>query len=310
MLRSKEQISEAVSVSVSQLVGLNRAATALSLSSKNVRAQIAGDYLSPFKGRGMEFDESRPYQPGDEARNLHWRVMARTGRPFTKMFREEREQPVFLWVDLRQRMHFATRGVYKSVQAARAATLIAWAASQRGDRVGGVIFSERDHYELKPTRGKRGVLQFINRVVAHPAWTDPKPPAPDPRAARDALIRLRRIVRPGSLVFLLSDLGGLDNIAESHMAQLARHNEVTVLFVNDPFERQLPPPGTYRLSNGNEEFVLDTADGDYRDSYAQRFDARVDRLKKLTRQHRIAFFSCRTDDDLSQTLQKSLLVRS
>lgn len=308
MSDSKVHSAEAVTVSVSQLVGLNRAAAAVSLSSKNVRAQIAGDYLSPFKGRGMEFDESRPYQPGDEARNLHWRVMARTGRPFTKLFREEREQPVFLWLDLRQRMHFATRGVYKSVQAARAATLIAWAASQRGDRVGGVIFSEQDHYELKPTRGKRGVLQFISRVVAHPAWTDRSPPS-DPRSARDALIRLRRIVRPGSLVFLLSDLGGLDAVAESHLAQLARHNEVTVLFINDAFERQLPPPGTYRLSNGDEEFVLDATDQRYRDSYTQRFDNRVRDLKKLTRQHRIAFVDCRTDDDLSRTLQNSLLVR-
>ncbi|NNF66553.1 MAG: DUF58 domain-containing protein, partial [Gammaproteobacteria bacterium] len=138
MSAAHEKSTEAVNVSLRQLVALNRAASALTLSSKNVRAQIAGDYLSPFKGRGMEFDESRPYQPGDEARNLHWRVMARTGRPFTKLFREEREQPVLLWVDLRQRMQFATRGVYKSVQAARAATLIAWAASQRGDRVGGL----------------------------------------------------------------------------------------------------------------------------------------------------------------------------
>ncbi|MDH3645437.1 MAG: DUF58 domain-containing protein [Gammaproteobacteria bacterium] len=310
MASSLASTAEAVGVTVGQLVGLNRAATALTLSSKNVRAQIAGDYLSPFKGRGMEFDESRPYQAGDEARNLHWRVMARTGRPFTKLFREEREQPVFLWLDLRQRMHFATRGVYKSVQAARAATLIAWAASRRGDRVGGVVFSETHHHELKPARGKSGVLQFINRVVSHPAWINKESIAPDPRAARDALIRLRRIVRPGSLVFLLSDFGGFDAVAEGHLAQLARHNEITQLFVYDPFERRLPPPGAYRLSDGHDEFLLDTTDARYRDGYTHRFDERVDYLRSLARRHRIAFLDCSTDEDPAQTLQKSLLVRS
>lgn len=309
MSAAHEKSTEAVNVSLRQLVALNRSASALTLSSKNVRAQIAGDYLSPFKGRGMEFDESRPYQPGDEARNLHWRVMARTGRPFTKLFREEREQPVLLWVDLRQRMQFATRGVYKSVQAARAATLIAWAASQRGDRVGGLIFSENHHHEIKPARGKRGVLQFINRVVSHPAWKADAAAKSDPLDTRNALLRLRRIVRPGSLVFLLSDFAGLDESAAGQLGQLARHNEVTMLFVNDPFERKLPPPGTYRLRHGDDEFLLDTTDTRYGAAYRQRFEQRIDRLQTLARQHRIAFLSCATDGDPLVTLQQSLLVR-
>ena len=301
--------AEATVVSVPGLVGLNRAAAALALRGTQVRAQLAGDYLSPFKGRGMEFDESRPYQPGDEARNLHWRVMARTGRPFTKLFREEREQPVYLWVDLRRRMHFATRGVFKSVQAARAATLIAWAASIRGDRVGGVVFSGHEHHELKPARGKRGVLQFINRLVAHPGWAERKSQAADPRALHDALIRLRRIVRPGSLVFLFSDFGGLEEADEAHLALLSRHNEVTALFLHDPFERQPPPPGAYRLSDGEDEYVVDAADEHYRQRHRDRFDERQDRLRNLAQRHRIALMSCSTDDDPVQTLQQSLLAR-
>ena len=117
------ETNDAVRITVPALVALNRSAAGLSLRSARVRARMSGEYISRFKGRGMEFDESRPYQPGDDVRNLHWRVMARTGKPFTKLFHEERERPVFVWIDLRSRMFFGTRGAYKAVVAARAAAL-------------------------------------------------------------------------------------------------------------------------------------------------------------------------------------------
>ena len=200
---------EAIAVSTTALVRLNEAAASLSLHTATVRARMSGEYLSPFKGRGMEFDESRPYQPGDDVRNLDWRVMARTGRAHTKLFREERERPVFLWVDLRPAMFFATRGAFKSVVAARAAVLLAWAANRQGDRVGGIIFSDQHHDELKPGRGKAAVLHLINRVAHHPAWSGEKR-AGVGEVAEQAMLRLRRVVRPGSMVFLLSDFRGLD----------------------------------------------------------------------------------------------------
>ncbi len=139
-----------VRVSTASLIRLIGPASTLSLKVRFIRAQQSGAYLSAFKGRGMEFEEARPYQPGDDIRNLDWRVTARTGKPHTKLFREERERPILLWVDYRNTMFFATKGVYKSVIAARAAALLAWSAHHHGDRVGGIIFSEQIHHELKP----------------------------------------------------------------------------------------------------------------------------------------------------------------
>ena len=301
--------NEAVSVTVADLVQLARPAATLKLGRTQGRASLIGDYLSPFKGRGMEFDESRPYQAGDDVRNLNWRVMARTGKPFTKLFREERERPVFLWVDLRQRMLFATRGMFKAVLAARAAALIAWAASYNGDRVGGVIFSEREHHELKPTRGKRGVLRLINRLATHPAWSHNGEGGSDD-AAYEALLRLRHVVRPGSLVFLLSDFGGLGPKTQAHLSQLALHNELTFFFVHDPFEAELPPPGTYRLSDGDAEWVLDATDRGYRSEYSARFEQHHADVRRLARRNRIALISCRTDQDPLATLQHGLFVGS
>jgi uncharacterized protein (DUF58 family) len=311
MAASRADISDAVRVSVPGLVQLSRPAAGLSLRSTNVRAQTAGEYMSRLKGRGMEFAESRPYQPGDDVRNLHWRVMARTGKPFTKLFREERERPVFVWVDLRERMHFATRGAFKSVIAARAAALIAWAANSHGDRVGGVIFSDDEHIEIKPGRGKAAVLYLIKRLAGHSAWARHEPgeqPA-EAQTMRDAMIRLRRVVRPGSLVFLLSDFAHLDATAEANLAQLARHNEVVMMMIHDELERELPPPGSYRLSDGDEEFVLNSADPAYRELYAARFAERVGQIRRIARRNRMSLLSCRTDEDPLRVLQLALGTR-
>lgn len=306
MSDSRAESVEPVRVSVPALVQLNQAASGLSLRSTRVRAQMSGEYVSRTKGRGMEFAESRPYEPGDDIRNLNWRIMARTGKPFTKLFREERERPIFIWIDLRDRMFFGTRGSFKAVAAARAAALIAWAANQHGDRIGGVIFSDGVHYEIKPGRGKAAVLYFIQRLVQHPAWEQHAHAEHDERSVRDAMIRLRRVVRPGSLVFLLSDFANLDDVAETNLTQLARHNEMMLMMFYDELERELPPPGTYRLSDGDDEFVLDAGDPDYRQLYAQRFTDRIDHVRGIARRNTMSLLTCRTDEDPLLVLRQVL----
>jgi uncharacterized protein (DUF58 family) len=297
---------EAIRVSVPTLVDLNRAAAGLTLRDVRLNAQMAGDYLSRFKGRGMEFAESRPYEQGDDVRNLHWRVMARTGKPFTKQFREERERPVFVWVDLRNRMFFGTRGAYKAVVAARAAALVAWAADRHGDRIGGVIFSDGVHREIKPGRGKAAVLRILKSIVDHPAWDRHDRSADDDRSAREAMIRLRRVVRPGSLIFLFSDFANLDSVTETNLADLARHNDLTLMQIHDRFEAELPLPGSYRVSDGVDEFVMDTTDSRYRALHQKRFEAHLDHLRELARRHRMSCLFCRTDEDPARVLRQGL----
>jgi uncharacterized protein (DUF58 family) len=301
--------AEVVRVSVPALVRLNHAAAGLTLRPNKVRAGMSGEYLSRSKGRGMEFAESRPYQPGDDVRNLHWRVMARTGKPFTKQFQEERERPVLIWVDLRNRMFFGTRGAYKSVIAARAAAIIAWAATRAGDRVGGVICSDGVHHEIKPGRGKAATLHLIRSLAEHPAWDARLPVEDDGQSARAAMLRLRRVVRPGSLVVLLSDFVNFDAATELHLAQLSRHSEVVMMHIYDGLEAELPPPGNYRLSDERNEAILDTTDPQYRALYAGRFNQHVEHVRGLARRYRTTFLSCRTDQDVGQVLRQTLGVR-
>ena len=114
-----------------------------------IQSKLAGTYLAKSKGRGMEFDEVRHYQNGDDVRTIDWRVTARTGKVHTKLFREEKERPVFILTDLSSSMHFGSSLLFKSVQAAHLAALIAWHVKQRGDKLGGLVFSQHQHIELK-----------------------------------------------------------------------------------------------------------------------------------------------------------------
>lgn len=299
-------IDEAVRISVPVLVQLSRFAARLPLSAEKILARQSGDYQSPFKGRGMEFDESRPYQAGDDIRNIDWRVTARSGKTHTKLFREERERQVFVWVDLRASMFFATRGMYKSVIAARMAGLLAWSAIHHGDRVGGVIFSDDNHHELKPKRGKGGALRLINQLVRHPAWDHTDSVKRDPTAGLRSLVRLRRVARPGSLIFLLSDFRNLDEKMESQLVLLSRHTDIVMIFIYDQLQQALPAAGLYRVSNGQQELMLDTYDRERIETYHAHFQQHRQRLEHLAKNRSIHLISCRTEEDPLAVLQSGL----
>jgi uncharacterized protein (DUF58 family) len=300
----KTQGDEVVRVSLAGLIRLNRAAGGLALGTTGIRAARGGNYISSFKGRGMEFDETRPYTPGDDIRHLDWRVTARTGKTHTKLFREERERPVFLAVDSRAPMFFATRGVFKSVMAARLAAIVAWSAQLHGDRVGGQIFSEIDTVELKPEHGRRAVLRLLQNLVEVEPAANPSEQAIG-AAFEVAAARLARHARPGSLVFIFSDFRKLTPAGEASLVRLRRHCDVALVFIHDPLERQLPSRGRYRFVDGQREVSLDASPAAAA-THERRFVQRQQALENLARQHAMRFISCRTTDNPLLVLQQNL----
>ncbi len=299
-----------VRVRQSTLIGLNRDALGLPLISNSVKAQMAGGHLSAFRGRGMEYHESRPYQPGDDIRAIDWRVTARSGDPHTKIYREERERPVLLWLDLSRSMFFGTQNCFKSVLAAKLAALLAWSSVQHGDRLGYLIFSEAQHSEFRPARGKRSVLHFIQQLVDHRAWDPIDTPEADPQAGVRALVRLRQVTRPGSLVVLLSDFRFLDASCRGQLVELARHNDVVMIHAHDPFERSLPPPGVYRVTDGIDTVEIDTSLRPLRDAYRARYAGHVDRLKRLCKELGLFLIDISTSDDMLAELKAGLGMQS
>lgn len=297
--------SSPAATTTAELIGLREAARTLSLRSGRIRALQGQNHLSPFRGRGMEFDESRPYQPGDDIRSLDWRVTARTGKTHTKLFREERERPVIIAVDLRPAMFFATHGRFKSVQAAHMAALLAWRSTQQGDRLGGFLFGARQHWEARPALGTAATLHFLEQLAQRSRPNGDSGSA-DPDALQQALARLRRVARPGSLIVLISDFRGLDARGEAHLSQLARHNELLLVSIYDALETQLPPPGRYRLAQAQRELILDSSDALIRERYAQQFQARRTQLEQLSLRYRLKLLACATDEDPLQRLQQGL----
>ncbi len=295
-----------VSVSQQGLIRLSGPARAIALDVLRVNSLQTGAYVSRFRGRGMEFDESRPYQPGDDPRSIDWRVTARSTTAYTKLFREERERPVLIALDLRSNMHFATRGCFKSVSASRAAALLAWSAHHRGDRLGGLIFGDTTHRELKPRLGRRSALRFVHELAEHADWQRraAEPDAMDPFT--QAMSQLRRVARPGSLVVVISDFEGFRRQAQSYLSSVARHSEVLALFINDPIERKLPPPGRYRLVSPDDEIAIDTYAAPARRDYEQAFADRLQVLERFCQTYHIHLMPMSTDDDPVSTLQTAL----
>ena len=297
-----------VSVSQAGLIRLSGPARAIALDVVRVNSLQTGAYVSHFRGRGMEFDESRPYQPGDDPRSIDWRVTARSTTAYTKLFREERERPVLVVVDLRANMHFATRGCFKSVNASRAAALLSWAAHHRGDRLGGLIFGETTHRELKPRLGRQAALRYLHELVEHPDWSTRyrAPGASGEAPFTQAMSSLRRVARPGSLVVVLSDFHDLSRAAQSYLSSVARHNEVLAVFLSDPLDRQLPPPGRYRLVSKDDELAIDTFARPARDEYRKAFEERSRQLEDFCQRYGVHLMPLSTEDDPVAALQTAL----
>jgi len=307
-MQKQETLADDIArIKQSTLISLNRDARQLPLHSANIRAQFNGQYLSTFKGRGMEFDESRPYQPGDDIRAMDWKVTARTGKAHSKIFREERERPVLLWVDYRQPMFFGTQQHFKSVLAAKISALLAWSTAHHGDRLGGLIFSESSHIELRPARGKSASLHFIKQLAQHSAWQQHAEDATaNSISAADALGRLQRVSKPGSLIFLISDFRNMDDLSWAQVSKLSRNSDVILISIYDPLEQQLPPAGNYKISNAETELNLNTYNKNQRQNYQQRFINQQEQLKNISRKMGIHFLSISTADDTLTTLQQKL----
>ncbi len=301
---AKRMETRGATVSLNHLIKLRGRSRSLQIGAgRRVATTLAGSYASSFRGRGMDFDEVRAYQPGDDIRSMDWRVTARTGRAHTKLYREERERPVFFLVDHSPEMHFGTRSAFKSVIAAEITALLAWSAGERGDRIGGIIFNGDGHLELRPTGGQRGVLRLLKAVIDAPRASHA-----EPASLSHALARLRHVARPGSQIVILSDFRHLDAAGERHLSYLSKHNDLLAIFIFDAIERELPPPGRYNVSDGRNIFAIDTGGARQRRNYRQQFERRHQAIESLFKRHGVRLFDVATDDDVGEALQRMVGV--
>ena len=297
--------SKGVRVSLDELLSMRLRARRLARPSTRVRGSHAATHTSRFRGRGVDYVESRAYQPGDDIRLMDWRLTARSGRPHTKVFQEEREQSILLLVDCNASMHFGSRARFKSVQAARTAALVAWAAVHGGDRVGAIGFGPGLNAEVKPGGGPRGALQVLRALVEWDAITVAGG-ASEPLS--QALQRARRLARPGARVILLTDGFSADAAAEGPLSLLAEHCDVATVVLGDALEQSAPAPARYALMGESGRVLLDFAATKTRARWAQWFVERRAVLHGMLQRRALRSVTLDTRAEPDATLMRVLGV--
>ncbi|MBU0653577.1 MAG: DUF58 domain-containing protein [Gammaproteobacteria bacterium] len=227
----------------------------------------AGEVPSRYRGAGLDYAESRPYQPGDEPRYFDWRVTARTGKPYTKQFREERRPAVFILLDRRSRMRFGTRVRLKAAQAARVAALVAFAALQQGWAVSGMVLETQPHW-MPASTDSHAIWEFVRHAAAA---CPPVSAYAEPSLASILPLLAPQLVR-GVHVYLLSDFADLDNACEPHLLQLLQHHPLFAVQVLDAVECALPDAGMLALQglDGGQPHRINLADAHLRDTFRQQ----------------------------------------
>ena len=304
MRRARE--GDGIHVGAEELIALRPRCQALQLPMHRPAASaLAGAYRSRFRGRGVDFLESRNYQPGDDIRNMDWRVTARTGRAHTKIFHEERERPVLVVLDASPSLYFGTRRRLKSVAAAHLAAAVGWTAVRRGDRIGAFLFAPGRHLELRPAGGRRGAMRLVQSLVD---WLAPGPGAEaQVTPLSKALERVRHAVRPGSLVIIVSDFFHLDDDCHRHLSRLRQHNDVIGAQVLDAAECELPP-GRYPISDGERSALLDTVRSGGRTRFDEMSHRHLEAPRRMFQRHQCGWVVLRTDDDPVEILGRDLNV--
>lgn len=275
-----EQRSVGAYTNLPQLIRYQLPARQLSMH-RNTRAlkHLAGPYKSIIRGRGMEFEDVRLYQPGDDVRTIDWRVTARVGQTHTKQFREEREKPVMLIVDQRQAMFFGSRISMKSVLAADLAAYIAWASLAKGDKVGALLFNDSSQQEIRPRAQRKSVLQFLQQLNDYNQQLNYQPLSQQ-QYWHNILPEVRRLARPGTRLFLISDFHDLHADDDHWLYSLSRHCDITAFHIFDPLEKALPEKGIYAAFNGGQSRILDSSNRNTQQQWQQRFNEHQTQLKK------------------------------
>jgi uncharacterized protein (DUF58 family) len=293
-----------IRVSLDELIEMRHRVREVQLfSTPSQRSPLIGLHHSKLRGRGVDFDQVRVYQAGDDVRTIDWRVTARTQEPHTKLFHEERERPIFIMVEQSRRLFFGSGLMFKSVLAAQAAALIGWAALGHNDRVGGLVFGDNEHYEIKPRRSKQSLLQLLNRLVRVNQSLHTEIAA-DRDAFGIALRRAREVLRPGSLVFVICDERAIS--AEQQLSLLSRHCDLLMLPLSDPLDHALPAAGLLRFAERGAQLELDTLNPDLRQAYRTQGEERVARWELLAQKLRVLSIPLSTQTEIVEQLREYL----
>ncbi|PKH79468.1 DUF58 domain-containing protein [Pseudomonas sp. Choline-02u-1] len=297
-----------VYVSLAQLMALEFKARDLSFLARQPQGSIlAGNHASRLRGRGLNFDELRRYQPGDDLRHLDWRASLRTGKPVVRTFTEERDRPALIVVDQRMSMFFGSQRSFKSAVAAELAALAAWMVFHAGDRVGGLVFNDQRIDSIAPLRSRKRVEALLSRVVQqNRALNAGNPDAEDEDQLDKALQRCLGVAGHDHLICIVSDFAGAGERTLQLMRQLSAHNDVIALQVYDPLALKLPNNGRLLVTQGELQVELAIEKRNVHQPLGNFLSGRLKDVATLLRRSQVPLMMISTAEDAHGQLRAEL----
>ena len=282
-------------------------------SNRLVSEALAGSYHSAFKGQGIDFEEVREYQPGDEVRSIDWNVTAKMGFPFVKQYREERELTILLAIDISNSGVWGSGERSKRERLAELGALLSFSANRNGDKVGLLLFSEKVEKYLPPAKGQKHVLRILREILFHPnesKGTD----------LNEGLRFLNRVMRRRAVVFLLSDFiipeydseeETVENIFLKELSTTRRKHDLVCCQIHDKIEKGIPNVGRVHFEDAEtgETIILDSSNKDFRRQYRVHTQNRQETFIRRLRRRGIDNFQFSTDSDYVKALREFFHLR-
>lgn len=294
-------MSKGISPDIKELLALRYYAGSIQFfNEQKVHAAQAGNRLSLARGRGMDFEEVRRYQAGDDIRLINWPLTARLGKPFTKIYREERERAVYLIIDQSRSMHFGAKVCFKNVLAANIAALLGFAALDHHEQIGGIIFNDEHAEFVKPRHNRQSLLELFkyltsNLIKHHQGGLS------------NALQFLYKNIQTGSVVIVISDFFNTNEDTDTYLRLIMRKCELINLFVYDQLEAKLPDSGKYMFTDNGSLKLEITANQKNNDLYSANFAKRLQHIESLSHTNNMQFVKLATNDNIVQKINQGIM---
>jgi uncharacterized protein (DUF58 family) len=305
---SRDADAPGVYAKLEDLMAMQRRAQGFSfLPRQPVHSILAGPHASRLRGRGLNFEEIRRYQIGDDIRQIDWKVTARTRKTHTRVFTEERERTTLLLVDQRLSMFFGSVKSMKSVTAAEAAALAAWRVLAQKDRVGALVFNDMTIQEVRPQRSHSTVVRILHEIIRqNHALSVAAQARANPGMFNEVLRRCDRLAKHDCLVCIISDASGHNEESRQLLTRIAQHNDVLFAFIHDPLEAELPAAGTLVFGDGERQLEVDTSQRGLRERFQAAFGEQRAAGRKFLLQRETPVLPLSTDEDVAAQIRRQL----
>ena len=305
----KKKNTDGVYIELEDVIRLQHKASGFHfLPRQPLQSLLAGRHASRLRGRGLDFEELRLYQKGDDTRTIDWKVSNRARKAYVRVYGEEKERQVMFVVDQRLSMFFGSKKSFKSVTAVEALTLGAWKVLDSGDRVGGIIFNDCESREFKAQRSRQATMAMLSEAVKlnHQLGVD-QGIIESPGMLNSSLEKLLHKPRHNNLIIIISDFHGMDEKTYHHVRALSRHNDVVLTLVYDELAKEFPENHfPIRVSDGVDQVELDLSQAKLRKSIPDLLQGRLKSLGDSLGKFDVPILPINTHEDVAEQLRKIL----